>query len=126
LIRYRYNEQLDPPAPFVHVSLERPDGGATLENLPAQVDTAADLSVVPGGLVEQLKLVQFDALPVAAFGGIVKTVPTYLGRLSVRGHAATVVEVVSSAEEPHILLGRDVLNRHRILLDGPRAVMEIE
>jgi hypothetical protein len=39
LIRYRYNELLEPPAPFVHVTLERPDGAIALENLPGQLDT---------------------------------------------------------------------------------------
>jgi hypothetical protein len=123
--RYRYNRQLDPPAPFVHVTLERPDGESVLRDLPAQLDTAADLSVVPAGLVRQLGLIQFDALPVAAFGGIIRTVATHLVRLTVRGLEPVVIEILCGAEEPHILLGRDVLNRYRILLDGPRTVMEI-
>jgi hypothetical protein len=46
--------------------------------------------------------------------------------VQIRGQEPVVVKIVSSAEEPHILLGRDVLNRHRILLDGPQGVVEID
>jgi hypothetical protein len=30
MIRYRYNEDVTPPAPFVHVKLRAPDGGVEL------------------------------------------------------------------------------------------------
>jgi hypothetical protein len=42
MIRYRYNDQHDPPAPFVYVTLGCPTTGNRAANLPAQVDTAAD------------------------------------------------------------------------------------
>lgn len=126
MIRYRYNRQFSPPAPFVHVPLERPDGESGLRELPAQLDTAADVSVLPTPLVEKLGLVQLDALAVAAFGGTVRTFPTFLVRLSIHNQPPGVVEVLGSSEEPHILLGRDVLNQHRILLNGPQTLLEID
>jgi len=125
VIHYRYNQQVSPPAPFVHVTLHCPAGATALSDVPAQLDTAADVTVVPAGLVEQLRLVQFDAIPVLGFGGILRTVPTFLIHLTLRGQESVVIEVLSSAEEPHILLGRDVLNRRRLVLDGPRGVLEI-
>jgi hypothetical protein len=36
------------------------------------------------------------------------------------------VEAFASREEPHVLLGRDVLNHFRVLLDGPNLVLEME
>jgi hypothetical protein len=33
--------------------------------------------------------------------------------------------VVASSGEPWVLLGRDVLNAHRLLLDGPHLTLEI-
>ena len=35
------------------------------------------------------------------------------------------LEVVASAGEAWILLGRDVLNTHRLVLDGPQLALEI-
>lgn len=69
MIRYTYNRQIEPPAPFVHVSLRRAGGASSLDDLPAQIDTAADRTVIPGGLVARLALVPLDELPVAGFGG---------------------------------------------------------
>jgi predicted aspartyl protease len=123
--RYRYNQQVNPPAPFVHVVLQRPIGEEAILDLPAQMDTAADLTVVPLRLIEELGLVPFDAVPVLAFGGILTNVPTFLVRLSLRGQDPVALEVLGSAGEPHILLGRDLLNRYRFVLDGPRLVLEM-
>ena len=42
VIRYTYVRQAQPPAPFVQVRLQNPITGNTLENIPAQLDLAAD------------------------------------------------------------------------------------
>lgn len=125
MTRYRYNQQISPPGPFVHVALGPPLADLADADLPAQLDTAADLTVVPLRLIEHLGLVPFDSVPVLGFGGILTNAPTFLVRLSLRGQDPLALEVLGSAEEPHILLGRDVLNRYRFLLDGPRLVLEI-
>ena len=69
MTRYGYNQQVDPPAPFVHVTLRCRETGTELADLPAQLDTAADRTVIPGKLVKQLGLVPLDELPVAGFRG---------------------------------------------------------
>ena len=126
MIRYAYNRQVDPPAPFVHVSLRRPREGPSLDDLPAQIDTAADRTVIPGGLVARLGLVPLDEIPVAGFGGLVLLVSTYLVELSLRGQTPRPIEVIAHEGEPYVLLGRDVLNHHRLLLDGPGLALEID
>jgi predicted aspartyl protease len=110
----------------VHVTIEGPDGGNALTDVPAQIDTAADLSVVPANLLEALRLVQLDSIAILGFGGVVRRLATYAVRLRLRGREPVSIEVVSSIEEPFVLLGRDVLNRYRLLLDGPRGFLEID
>ena len=51
MIRYRYLTQLQPPAPFVHVTLRNPVTGAEEHNVPAQLDTAADRTLLPDTVV---------------------------------------------------------------------------
>ena len=125
MIRYAYNRQVEPPGPFVHVSFRCPDTGQTINNLPAQIDTAADRTVIPGDLVERLGLVPLDELPVAGFGGQVFLISTYYVELTIRGLAPQLVEVLAHAEEPYVLLGRDILNGCRLWLDGPELALEI-
>jgi hypothetical protein len=56
--RYRYAAELSPPAPFVQVTIFCPTTGSSVARLPAQLDIAADRTVLPGHVVEDLKLVE--------------------------------------------------------------------
>jgi len=125
-MRYNYNRQLTPPAPFVHVRASAPASGKAVEQIAAQLDSAADRSVIPWSVVEALQLPQLDELPALGFGGHLLSVPTFLVQLTVRSCTPITVEAFASREEPYVLLGRDVLNHFRVLLDGPNLVLEME
>jgi predicted aspartyl protease len=126
-VRYNYNQQVSPPAPFIQLSVSRPDMdvGASA-SVPAQIDTAADFTVIPESLVEMLHLVQLDQIAVEGFGGHLSVVPTYLVKLSIHDFSPVFVRVLVGRNEPFVLLGRDVLNQFRLILDGPKAVFEID
>jgi hypothetical protein len=126
MIRYGYNQQMQPPAPFVHVVVRCPETGAVAADLPAQLDCAADRSVIPGRLVADLGLVPLDELHVGGFGGQVFLLRTYRVELAIRGFQPILTEVIAHDEEPVVLLGRDVLNRHHLALHGPTLKLEIE
>jgi Retroviral aspartyl protease len=126
MMRYTYNRQVEPPAPFIHVSLKCVETGKSVDNLPALIDTAADRTVIPGGLVDLLAMVPLEELRVAGLGGQVFSVPTYKVELTIRTMLPQKVVLIAHDEEPFILLGRDVLNEHRLLLDGPRLALEID
>ena len=123
--RYNYNRQLAPPAAFVHVSLRRPTGGDGLDDVPAQIDTAADMTVLPLDVVESLRVVQLDQRPVGGFGGHVTLSPTFLVELTIRELKPVVVQALGHQGEPFVLLGRDVLNQYRLILDGPGQTLDI-
>ena len=125
-IRYNYNQQFAPPAPCVYVSVARPDGVRSIERLPAQLGTGADVTVIPLGVVEQLELVQEGQRETIGFDGHLAVVPAYLAFVSIHSYEPAPVCVVASREEQIVLLGRDVLNRYRIVLDGPNLALDIE
>ncbi|HPM81150.1 MAG TPA: hypothetical protein PLF81_10635 [Candidatus Anammoximicrobium sp.] len=125
-MRYKYNRQLTPPAPFVHVRAAGPTSAGAVEEIPAPLDSAADRSAIPWSVVEALQLPQLDELPALGFGGHLVSVPTYLVELTVRGLTPITIEAFASREEPYVLLGRDVLNHFRVLLDGPNLVLEMD
>jgi hypothetical protein len=126
MIRYRYVTHLSPPAPFVNVSLQCPTTGRQTASLAAQVDTAADRTVLPAQVVAALGLVEVGSFLIEGFGGQVIELPAYL--VAVRIHELPPVEVraVLGEREPYILLGRDLLNGYRMLLDGPQLALEID
>jgi len=126
MIRYAYQESLDPPAPFVYVSLVHPTTGAALPSVPAQVDSAADRTVLPPRLVEALELRQLGERPVAGLGGEVGQLPLHGVRLGLHDLAPRFQAVFACEGERWVLLGRDVLNQFRVALNGPASAVEIE
>jgi hypothetical protein len=100
MVRYAYNQQVTPPAPFVHVSLRPPCEGPAGIEVPAQIDTAADVSVIPARFVEELQLVPLDSVSALGFGGHLLTLPTFLVELRLRELDAVTVKVLASHDEP--------------------------
>ena len=126
MIRYSYNQQIAPPAPFVHVTVRPPERGTAVSDLPALLDTAADITVIPARVAEELQLIPLDEVPNGGFDGRVSWVSTFLVQLALRQSTPKVIRVVASRDEPYVLLGRDVLNDYRAILDGPLLRLEIE
>src|SRR5438445_13801390 len=56
MIHYSYNRQIQPPAPFVNVSVRCAETQKQSSHLPAQLDTAADRSAIPGSVAGELGL----------------------------------------------------------------------
>ncbi len=125
MVRFRYVEDVTPPAPFVQVTLRRPDRSQEVGLLLAQVDSGASRTVLPARIVEDLGLIEVDRIPLMGLGGNVIIMPTFLVQVEIRQLVPLTVEVVANSNEPFVLLGRDVLNHFRLLLDGPNLTLEI-
>jgi predicted aspartyl protease len=125
MIRYLYNRQLDPPAPFVHITIRTATASKELSEYPAQIDPGADRTVIPWQVVEELGLSEVRRIPIGVIGGQVLNMPTYLVEIEIRQLQPFDIEVVADKEERFTLLGRDILNNFRLLLDGPQLALEI-
>lgn len=125
MIQYRYSADLNPPAPFVNVSLRCPSTGEQAVGLPAQVDSAADRTVLPGNVVTALKLAQDGRAVFQGLGSNLIELPIYLVAVTVHDLPPVLIRAALGEHEPYILLGRNVLNTHRFLLDGPQLVLGI-
>ncbi|MCC6417336.1 MAG: hypothetical protein IT429_03715 [Gemmataceae bacterium] len=126
MIRYRYVHQLRPPAPFVNVTLRCPGTGAVAAGVPAQLDSAADRTVLPARVVEELGLVEDGRALFQGFAGEVITLPLFLVEVQMHDLPPLMIRAALGEREPYVLLGRDTLNAYRIILDGPQLAVEIE
>jgi predicted aspartyl protease len=122
VIRVLYNDQKQPPAPFVLVTLVNPYDGS---KFPAQLDTAGDRTLVPLALLDALGLEPIDDMVIGGVGGTEETMPVFVVSLAILTLPARDMRVVAHPDEPWILLGRDTLNSHRLILDGPNLALEI-
>ena len=93
--------------------------GAAYGPIPAFVDTGADATIVPIAIVRQLRAGVVTLKTVRGYTGGRRTVRTYLVDIEVGPFTLPGVEIVGDDATDEILLGRDVLNRLRLLLDGP-------
>lgn len=115
-----YNSHLfDPPAPLAYVTLKHPTADAEWPTVPMQIDTGADVTLIPEQVVPRLGLTLLPNLSyeLQGYGGTITHASAVELRLlfcrrSFRGKFLVV-------DQPIGLLGRDILNFVALLLDGP-------
>jgi hypothetical protein len=92
--------------------------------IPAKLDTAADVSAVPSFLVHDLQLDEVGDFEVEGYDNKLANIPAYGVSMALNGQSLGRLEVISIPSD-YVLLGRDVLNQLRLLLDGPSLFLEI-
>src|SRR5260370_27938310 len=116
MIVYAFLPHLDPPAPFVNVLLRNLVSGAELRDVPAQLDCAADRTVLPESVVKSLNLPQVGTMKLGGFGGATHTLPVYPGLLGLHDLPIQPVKVAAHREDAWVLVGPGVLHSYRMLL----------
>jgi hypothetical protein len=112
-----------PPAPVARVVLRHPESGASTADVRMLIDSGADATLLPGSAVATLGLAGTgERYQLEAFDGTtneseaVYAVLVFLGK-SFRGRFLQTESEVG-------VIGRNVLNHVRLLLDGPALVWE--
>ena len=116
--RFAYDRTLRPPAPVVPVWIASPlreDGVA----LNALLDTGADCSLIPARIARQLRLPLVGRIRVAGVTGHAREVNVHAARVEL---SAFSVLAPLAAFGNEMIVGRDLLNRWRVALDGPRTI----
>jgi hypothetical protein len=122
--RFRYSAARHPPIPAVTLDLVSEDGSRAIHGLEGQLDTAADVTVVPLPLLARLGVTPVRHVPAHGFGGAAYTLGMYRVRLRIPNVGDLSLEVLGHSAEDAVLVGRDVLNRYRVTFDGPNLVAE--
>jgi predicted aspartyl protease len=115
---YPYDTSFTPPAPALAVLINSVQGTGKAYQATAQIDTGADVSGVPIVLLTKLKVEPHQSVEIQDFDEVGKEVRTYLIKLELDRFRFRRLEVVA-LDAPHVLLGRDVLNNFRLIIDGP-------
>ena len=118
-----YDSTSQPPFPVLVVVLRSEDG--TVGPLVALLDSGADATVVPSHLLEEIAALEGEQATLRGHFGDTHLVQTYLANIEVDGHVLPGVYVVGDDEGDEIILGRDVLNKLPLFLDGPQQQTEI-
>ena len=114
----------DPPAPFLSIRISHPARPDAPLDLRAKVDTGADISALPNDIVNALRLAPSGELRVAGYDGQPTTVTVYAARVTLPDGQRGRLNVLTVPTE-YALLGRDLVNHLRLLLDGPAHTLEV-
>jgi hypothetical protein len=123
-LRLPFSSLKTPPIPVLAFDLRSLDGSQTVAGVTGLVDTAADRTVVPLSFLHQLKLRPVGQGRAQGFGTAVFVVDIYCLRVVVPTVCDLIVYPIEHANEPFILVGRDVLNQLLFTFDGPNAFIE--
>lgn len=121
---WAYDQQEEPPAPYLDIVIRHPEDAAKTLRLRAKIDTGADISAIPAIVTAQLALPITSKLLVEGYDGIPTSVATYAAIITVETIRFKVQEVITISE-PHALLGRDVLNHFYLQLNGPALNLKL-
>src|ERR1022692_2630771 len=115
MIRYEYVANFSPPAPFVHVVFHNPKNNRTSAEIPAQINSGADRTVIPSIVAEELELISVRDVMVEGLGSAAQTLPEFVVSVQIRLLEPIAVSVLAHEKETYVLLGRDVLNKLRVV-----------
>jgi predicted aspartyl protease len=114
-----YDASVFPPAPRLDIRLIAQPHEAVVGPVSAFVDTGADATIVPLRIIRQLRAGVVTFKTIRGYTGSKRTVRTYLVDIEIGAVVLPGIEVVGDDAADDILLGRDALNKLRLLLDGP-------
>lgn len=118
-----YNEiDYFPPAPVLDVEIASPGDDDISLITEALLDTGADVTVVPAGIPAALALPKSRHITIVAADGQAQVAAMWHATIRSPIGAFT-IEVAEMGEVS--ILGRDVLNRATLRLDGPNRIVSV-
>jgi predicted aspartyl protease len=122
-VRRRYSRAFEPPAPVVPVAVRAP-GGLDSVAVDAKVDTGSDICTLPLHVARRLDLPAVRVARATGYSGASTEVIVYAADFSLDDHQLEALDVVVT-ERPYALLGRNLLRRAVLHLDGPGERLDL-
>lgn len=122
---YTYSNRFDPSMPVVEVGISLLRQSHPTITVPALIDSGSDASMLPLSVLEGIGAKPIDTVRVRGILGQSFPLDLYSVRLYIGPHRLSSVEIAGAPSEEECLLGRNVLNRLEIVLNGPASTTGI-
>lgn len=124
-MRTPYSTLYSPPAPVMEIWLAAPEETFLVGPLIGLVDSGADATIIPAGHLRLLPVQIDDRKLLRGQWGESRVVDVYLLDIGVDDMRLPVVEIVADDRGSDVIIGRNVLNKLHLLLDGPAQMTEV-
>jgi gag-polyprotein putative aspartyl protease len=118
-MKFQYNLDYYPPIPVAEVSFITASESLRAGPLLATVDSGADGTIVPISHLNEIKASPTVDMMMRSQWGERRRVLLYLVDVQIGEITLPGIEVVGDDQTDEVILGRDILNRLRVMLDGP-------
>lgn len=120
-----YSARYFPVAPVLEVTVRSAETGNSIGPLTALVDTGTDVTTVPLSIVNALQAPLARQALVEAHWGARLLVSLFTIDVHIDAWTMPSVDVIADPRGAEIILGRDILNKLWLKLDGPAQTVEV-
>jgi predicted aspartyl protease len=125
MMKYPYDAAYRPPFPVARVAFHNSEEGLRTAAENALLDTGSDGSLVPISYLWEILAPALRDTRIRSHWGEWRPVQLFLIDLELGELMLQDIVVVGDEQGEEVILGRNVLNRLRIILDGPARHTEI-
>lgn len=118
-------ENFDPPAPAINAEITAPLRSSPTQLVYMQLDSGADMTCVPKRAISSIHCLRYGSIITEDFDGHLSTNRTCFLCLSFAGFDFEDIEAIE-IDGSFGLIGRDVLNELKSILDGPKRSWHVE
>lgn len=120
-----YLNTYTPSIPILQIWLGYPEEALNLGPFEAIVDTGADATILPRSLIDELDAPFVDDAWLSSQWGEWIAVKTFTVDIGLGNLTLPAIRVVADEHNDEIILGRNILNRLKLLLDGPNQETDL-
>jgi hypothetical protein len=124
-MKYPYNAAYEPPFPAIEVVLDNIELGMQTSPVLALLDTGADGSLVPLNLLYQIRAPVLTETRIRSHWGEWRSVQLFLLDVVIGTMRLPGVFVVGDNQGNEVVLGRNVLNKMRLILNCPANTTDV-
>ena len=120
-----YSQSFVPPAAVIEIRLAALDQAQTAGPFLALIDTGADASLVPKWVLLKLGAPSMFEAHLRSPWGELHVVVMHLADILIGSERFPAIELAASESDDEFVLGRNVLNKLTLFLDGPQQVTQL-
>jgi predicted aspartyl protease len=122
-MKRHYSNAFEPPAPMVPITARAPLGQGSRQ-IEGKLDTGADICALPEHIVTDLDLPPERTVRAAGFSGVLSEMVVFRVDLELGGVQFPRVEALIT-RRAYAIIGRNVLRKWVLILDGPKGQLEL-